>query len=160
CTASSGTACGTRRSTSPKRKRVNPLLTLRAPTERFRNRGAGMRFHLTIAVALLGGAVLAAGPKRNFADAPLLAITFLNQREGWAVGDDGVILQTIDGGRTWESQDSGTRASLRAVQFLTPFTGWVAGREELPNGGGSSGVLLFTSDGGLKWTRVAAGVMP
>ena len=46
------------------------------------------------------------------------------------------------------------RAALRAVHFLNPYTGWAVGREELPQGGGSAGVILFTDDGGLKWTRL------
>ena len=58
---------------------------------------------------------------------------------------------TINGGKTWERQRPGTRASLRAMHFLTPYSGWAVGRTELP-GGGSAGVVLATSDGGLKWT--------
>src|SRR5262249_15214654 len=37
---------------------------------------------------------------------------------------------------------------------------WVAGREELPYGGGSAGVLLFTRDGGLKWQQVGTHFFP
>src|SRR5262249_48786274 len=54
----------------------------------------------------------------------------------------------------------GVRASLRSVHFQSPFVGWAAGREEMPNGGGSVGVLLFTRDGGVKWQRVVANAMP
>ena len=52
------------------------------------------------------------------------------------------------------------RASLRGVCFLSPFLGWVVGREEQPHGGGSVGVLLFTRDGGLKWQRSSRGALP
>ena len=61
--------------------------------------------------------------------------------------------RSIDGGTTWERQPTGVRASLRSLHFLNPFTGWVAGREERAHGAGSSGVLLFTQDGGLTWLR-------
>jgi len=69
------------------------------------------------------------------------------------VGDDGVVWHSIDAGNNWERQPTGVRASLRSVHFLNPYTGWIAGREELPHNGGSSGVLLFTVDGGLKWQK-------
>jgi photosystem II stability/assembly factor-like uncharacterized protein len=93
-----------------------------------------------------------------FDDAPLRAVQFVDANEGWAVGDDGIILHTIDGGKTWDRQKSGTRASLRSVQFLTPYTGWVAGRIDKPTG--SVGVLLHTTDGGLTWTEIGAGLLP
>ena len=52
----------------------------------------------------------------------------------------------------------GTRASLRSLHFLTPMNGWVAGREELPQGGGSVGVLLYTRDGGITWVELTTTV--
>ncbi len=97
---------------------------------------------------------------RFFEDAALHAVQFVDEREGWAVGDEGVIWHTIDGGQTWDRQPTGLRASLRSLHFLNPYTGWVAGRMERPNGGGSTGVLLYTDDGGVKWKVVLLGTMP
>jgi photosystem II stability/assembly factor-like uncharacterized protein len=97
---------------------------------------------------------------RFFDDAALHAVQFVDDREGWAVGDEGVVWHTIDGGQTWDRQPTGVRASLRSLHFLNPYTGWVAGRVERPNGGGSTGVLLFTDDGGVKWKVVMLGTMP
>ncbi len=92
-------------------------------------------------------------------DATLRAVHFVDKgKEGWAVGDEGVILHTIDGGRTWERQEAGTRASLRSLVFLTPYVGWVVGREELPRG--SAGVVLFTRDGGESWQRQLVNQVP
>jgi photosystem II stability/assembly factor-like uncharacterized protein len=117
-----------------------------------------------VLLALLVGAALAlparAGNLSNFDDAALNAVQFVDREEGWAVGDEGVVLHTIDGGRTWERQPTGERGSLRALHFLTPYTGWVVGREELPHGAGSTGILLFTQDGGLKWRRAARYTLP
>src|ERR1700730_7960147 len=100
--------------------------------------------------ALALGAVLApaagAAPPRNFDDAALHAVQFVDREEGWAVGDEGVVWHTFDGGDTWERQPTPVRASLRSVHFLSPYVGWIAGREELPHGGGSVGVLLYTND--------------
>ncbi|HEY7329670.1 MAG TPA: YCF48-related protein [Gemmataceae bacterium] len=124
-----------------------------------------MRFLRTVALSLI---VLAAAlcpsvhaaDLRNFEDAGLHAVQFWDNREGWAVGDEGVIWHTIDGGKHWERQPSGVRASLRSLHFLDPYTGWVVGREELPGGGGSTGVVLFTKDGGLKWKRLMLNMLP
>lgn len=104
-------------------------------------------------------AARAAGP-RAFDDAALHAVQFVDASEGWAVGEEGVVWHTIDGGRNWERQSTGVRASLRSLHFLNPYTGWIAGREEQPNGAGSCGVLLYTQDGGIQWRRVLANALP
>ncbi len=101
-----------------------------------------------------------AGDLRYVDDASLRSVFFIDNQEGWIVGDEGVILHTIDAGKRWERQVSGTRASLRSVQFLTPFVGWAVGREELPYGKGSVGVILFTNDGGLEWKHQLANTLP
>src|SRR5262245_59117912 len=114
---------------------------------------------LWLALAVLA-ALVPAARAANFEDAPLHAVQFVDRNEGWAVGDDGVVWHSIDGGRNWERQPTGVRASLRSVHFLNPFTGWVVGREERPHGAGSVGVLLVTRDGGLKWQRVGVNLLP
>ncbi len=122
-----------------------------------------------VLLALVLSAALApcarAGDLPHFDDAPLHAVHFVREadgsvREGWAVGDEGTVWHTRDAGEAWERQPTAVRAALRSVQFLTPYIGWVAGREELPNGGGSVGVLLYTRDGGIKWQRVTLNALP
>jgi photosystem II stability/assembly factor-like uncharacterized protein len=90
----------------------------------------------------------------------LRAIQFVDRNEGWAVGDEGVVWHTIDGGQNWELQPTGVRASLRAIHFLDPYHGWIAGREELPDDRGSVGCLLYTRDGGLKWQQCGQNILP
>ncbi|HEY7427462.1 MAG TPA: YCF48-related protein [Gemmataceae bacterium] len=114
---------------------------------------------LTVLMAALSPCVRGA-ELRNFDDAALHAVQFWDNREGWAVGDEGVIWHTIDGGKHWERQPSGVRASLRSLHFFDPYTGWVVGREELPNGAGTTGVVLYTKDGGLSWKRVMLNMLP
>lgn len=97
---------------------------------------------------------------RHFEDAPLHAVHFVDATEGWAVGDEGVIWHTFDAGQTWERQPTGVRSSLRAIQFLTPFLGYAVGREELPQGGGSVGIILMTQDGGVEWRRISGHSLP
>lgn len=102
---------------------------------------------------------LAQASSRHIEDAALHAIQFVDDKEGWAVGDDGVIWHTIDSGQNWEAQESGVRASLRSLYFHNPYVGWIVGREELPQGG-SVGVVLYTCDGGLKWQRLFSNSLP
>ncbi|MBX9622777.1 MAG: hypothetical protein K2X82_03090 [Gemmataceae bacterium] len=119
-----------------------------------------MRHPRLAALALVVlAAPAAAAPPVPFDDAAVHALQFVDAREGWAVGDDGVVWHSIDGGASWERQKTGTRASLRAVHFQTPYTGWVVGRLDQP-GGVSVGVMLKTTDGGLKWDEVGTNVMP
>jgi photosystem II stability/assembly factor-like uncharacterized protein len=118
------------------------------------------RIPLALALSLVLATVSTAAPPPSYDDAALRAVQFVDAREGWAAGDDGVIWHSIDGGQTWERQKSGTRATLTGIHFLTPYTGYVVGRNELPGDLGSSGVLLATADGGITWNEVASGVLP
>jgi photosystem II stability/assembly factor-like uncharacterized protein len=74
-------------------------------------------------------------------------ITFTNLMHGCAVGTNGVIISTDDGGETWNTQISGTTEELHSVFFLNQDTGWAAG-------GATQPVLLHTTDGGMNWTPV------
>ena len=116
-------------------------------------------FSLGLLLLFVGLVPARRGDLPHFDDAALRAVQFIDDREGWAVGDDGVVWHTIDGGKNWERQPTGVRASLRSVQFVNPYVGWIAGREELP-GGGSAGVVLYTHDGGVKWRRLLVNALP
>ena len=130
-----------------------PCATRHAPRAM---RSQGVALLLTVALAT----ILQASDLRNFEDAGLRAVQFVNAREGWAAGDEGAIWHTLDGGATWDRQQTGVRASLRSLHFFDSFAGWAAGREELPHGAGSVGILLFTRDGGVKWQRGTFNAMP
>jgi photosystem II stability/assembly factor-like uncharacterized protein len=114
---------------------------------------------MALAVAAVLTPAARAGDLRNFDDAALHAVQFIDREEGWAVGDDGVVWHTINSGRDWERQTTQVRASLRSLHFLSPQVGWVVGREELPRGG-SVGVLLFTADSGTTWRRILTNALP
>ena len=96
---------------------------------------------------------------RAFEDATLRAVHFVDDNVGWAVGDDGVVWNTLDAGKHWDRQPTGVRASLRSVQFIDHNTGWAVGRQELPDGG-SAGVVLYTNDGGIKWRQILVNSLP
>jgi len=44
-----------------------------------------------------------------------------------AVGVNGTILHTEDGGSTWKQQNSGTGEALDGVVFVSPQSGWAVG---------------------------------
>lgn len=68
---------------------------------------------------------------------------FADRNNGWAVGDSGRILNTSDGGNSWNVQESGTLVSLKCVHFLKPLKGWI---------GGGNNSIGITTNGGVSWT--------
>jgi photosystem II stability/assembly factor-like uncharacterized protein len=68
-----------------------------------------------------------------------------------AVGNNGTIIGTTDGGNTWNSGNSGTTEHLRKV-FVSGFT--------LPTITvvGDNGTILRSTDAGLSWTPLTSGV--
>jgi len=76
-------------------------------------------------------------------------IHFVDSLAGWAVGDNGTIVATVDGGATWTTQTSGTTEKLRSVYFISAARGFVAGGLSA-----SSNILLTTYDGGASWAPI------
>jgi photosystem II stability/assembly factor-like uncharacterized protein len=78
----------------------------------------------------------------------LTAVTFVDDRNGWAVGHWGAILKTSDAGQTWSQQRSDFQADqpLFSVHFKNASEGWAVGLWSL---------MLHTSDGGASWAPVA-----
>ena len=73
----------------------------------------------------------------------LNSVHFENENLGWAVGNDGNIMKTTDGGYNWVNQNSGTYDYFTEVEFVNNNTGWVIGLD---------GTILKTSNGGSIWT--------
>ncbi len=72
----------------------------------------------------------------------LNAVWFATPLRGWAVGGEGIIVATGDGGLTWRPQRSGVGDDLYDVKFFDESEGWAVGR---------SGTMLHTTDGGRTW---------
>lgn len=79
------------------------------------------------------------------------AVAFANKNKGWAVGgrsidlsgnSKGVILQTTDGGETWETRQNLSKA-MNAIDVIDENHVWAVGRE---------GLILHTSNGGESWS--------
>lgn len=78
----------------------------------------------------------------------LTAVTFVDDKFGWAVGHWGAILHTEDGGETWTRQrlDTTTDRPLFSVHFIDRNNGVAVGLWSL---------LLTTQDGGKSWNSVS-----
>jgi photosystem II stability/assembly factor-like uncharacterized protein len=53
-------------------------------------------------------------------------VSFIGE-DGYVVGEEGTVLRSLDGGRSWESVRSGTEESLGLLQEIDPATAIVAG---------------------------------
>jgi len=69
-------------------------------------------------------------------------IHFVDENNGWIVGEYGTIAHTTDAGETWNLQYSGTSVNMRSIYFHTPDNGWAVGKDEK---------RLTTTDGGSTW---------
>lgn len=72
----------------------------------------------------------------------LYSVTFVDARQGWAVGERGTILHTDDAGVHWMKQASGTDRALLGVDFVDERRGWAVGE---------GGTVLASRDGGATW---------
>lgn len=82
------------------------------------------------------------GPRfHNSADALLLGVDFVSNKLGWAVGENGTILHTRNGGITWDAQSSPTHL-LFDICITSNNTGYVVG---------DRGAILQTDDNGSNW---------
>jgi len=77
-------------------------------------------------------------------------IYFSNPATGIAVGSNGKIIRTTDGGQTWFSVASGTSNALYSLDFPDNLTGFT---------GGTTGTVLRTLNGGASWApRTGCGI--
>jgi len=123
---------------------------------------AGVRTdtHLMLDCALAGARAVCVGERgrvllggdggdwaegRSGTEATLTAVFFHDERLGWAVGHDGVILRTQDGGASWTTARSAPEEEkpLLDVWFSDARRGFAAG---------AYGLFLESSDGGATWT--------
>jgi photosystem II stability/assembly factor-like uncharacterized protein len=80
----------------------------------------------------------------------LNSISFINENEGWIVGDEGTLLKTTDGGLTWIQYPFSLSENLSQVYFSSRDTGWVTVD---PYPFPSSGKIFRTTNGGNSWVR-------
>jgi photosystem II stability/assembly factor-like uncharacterized protein len=80
--------------------------------------------------------------------ATLTGVTLHDRKLGWAVGHDGVILRTLDGGQNWDLLRNAPKDDLPLLDiwFLDDQEGYAIG---------AYGLLLHTHDGGATWQQEA-----
>ncbi len=86
-------------------------------------------------------------PKKDDPFESFRDVLFVSKTTGFVVGQNGVILNTIDAGESWTAQTSGSDTWLRSIGFIDDKIGFVVGTE----------VLLKTVDGGQVWSPLAKG---
>ena len=69
-------------------------------------------------------------------------VHFINAQMGYAVGDTGSMVKTLDGGNTWTTLNLNTTENLTKVQFINNNLGFVL----------SDTILFKTTDGGMNFT--------
>lgn len=72
----------------------------------------------------------------------LKKVIFTDILHGFIAGEDGLLLQTENGGLTWNPVSAFTLTDLNDLYFLNPSEGWICGEQ---------GKVFHTTDGGLSW---------
>jgi len=78
----------------------------------------------------------------------LNAVSFVDANNGWAVGHNGFVFKTSNGGSTWVQQTSNTTNLLRDVFFINSTNGWAIG---------DNGTIIRTTNGGVTWNVSSTG---
>ncbi|TJY56667.1 hypothetical protein E4T66_19085 [Sinimarinibacterium sp. CAU 1509] len=80
-------------------------------------------------------------------DATLTRVRFVDANTGWAIGYDGTVLGTTDGGEHWTllQHDAAWGKPYYDIHFFDASTGLLAG---------ANGVLKRSSDGGMSWQDI------
>ncbi|MDH3267940.1 MAG: YCF48-related protein [Ignavibacteria bacterium] len=73
----------------------------------------------------------------------LNSIFFIDSNTGWAVGDEGIILKTTNGGNDWITQPGVTTDNLYSVHFENSNIGWIVGENVR---------IMKSTDGGSSWS--------
>ena len=78
----------------------------------------------------------------------LNGVCFVDDQDGWAVGDGGTVLHTLNGGETWQpvSTPASATLNLQGVDFVSATCGWIVGQ-----GSATDSAIMHTDDGGLTW---------
>ncbi len=80
-----------------------------------------------------------------YEDLQFTSVHFIDELNGFAVGEFGTVMATTDGGETWSRREPLPNEFYpMAADFLDAATGWV---------GGLDGVIWQTEDGGMSWQR-------
>lgn len=65
----------------------------------------------------------------------------------WAVGNNAIVLKSVDGGQNWLVKNIPDTTDLNSVFFINADTGWSVGK---------LGLIYKTTDGGENWKRIVS----
>jgi photosystem II stability/assembly factor-like uncharacterized protein len=78
----------------------------------------------------------------------LFSIDFSSEGVGYAVGDNGAMVQTLDNGESWQELESGVSIALRGIDFPSATIGNIVG---------DNGIILRTENEGQTWIQQTSG---
>lgn|SRR5574341_396846 len=85
------------------------------------------------------------------------ALSFADPYHGWAVGGDGLVIRTSNGGKSWERLKSATNADLETVHFANSEVGYAGGTrallDRISREVTGSLEILCTKTGGDTWRQ-------
>lgn len=87
----------------------------------------------------------------------LLSVFFLNGKDGYVAGNNGVMFKTNDSAKTWTPLNSTVTLPIYDLFFLNALEGFAVGGQTSCGGTGCivpGGFILKTIDGGQTWTKV------
>jgi photosystem II stability/assembly factor-like uncharacterized protein len=87
-------------------------------------------------------------PAGLLSEIKLFDIYAFDELNAITVGDNGIVMITTDGGKSWSGTKNtgGTNRTLQAIDFVNPQTGWIVGYK---------GSILKTIDGGNSWQNLS-----
>ena len=85
-------------------------------------------------------------PADSIVNTSIYSVFALTDNIGWAVGANGSILNTTNGGTSWVSKSSPTSYDLNSITFSSNLQGYAVG---------NNGTLLKTDNGGASWYKLA-----
>lgn len=103
-----------------------------------------MKFLLTTIILVHLNQLFAQGWEQQISNTSndLFAVDFIDANYGCAVGKNGTIITTMDGGLNWTPQNSGTTDHFYDVHFLNSLDGLAV----------TSNSVYKTNDGGINWS--------
>jgi len=79
----------------------------------------------------------------------LNSVFFTDEHRGYAVGNYGTVLKTVDSGISWSILNTNITKNLNGVFFINSNYGFVVG---------DSGVIIMTFNSGTNWTTLSSGI--
>ena len=116
-----------------------------------------MKRHIASAILVLGMALSGAPARAEEmwseqsveGAGPFHELFFADDLHGWAMGEEGLLYRSTDGGTEWELLMAPDMPDEMDIFFIDARTGWIAGSE---------GRIIRSDDGGQSWVYQVSGV--